>query len=59
MKFSHLVSLLMGLFSELCRGEQRLQVVVQNGLLADAAQSEVLKKPGRGQTHTLRIRVSG
>lgn len=33
-------------FPQLCRGEQNPEVVIQNGLLTDATQGEVLKKPG-------------
>lgn len=42
---THLVSLLVHWVLQLCGGEQRPQVVRQNGLLADAAQREVLQKP--------------
>lgn len=48
-QYAHLVSPLMGSVPKLCRGEQRLQVVVENGLLTYAAQSKVLKKPVGGQ----------
>lgn len=39
--------------SQLCRGEERPQVVIQDGLLAHAAQSKVLEKPGISNKDTV------
>ena len=46
---AHLVSLPSDWVLQLGGGEEHSQVVVQNGLLADAAQSKVLKEPDEGQ----------
>ena len=43
---AHLVSLATDWVLKLCRGEEHTQVVVQNGLLANAAQGKVLQEPG-------------